>query len=72
MEDSSSAGATLAPTQFTRRAPSGATLGPAQVTRLAPEARESQWQVAFLLLGGVLLLYDAVGFGLYQFFTFVF
>ena len=57
MKASSSAGATLAPTQVTRR---------------APEARESHRQIAFLLLGGTLLLYSAVGFGLYEFFTFVF
>ena len=50
----------------------GATLAQAQVTRRAPEARESQGQIAFLLLGGTLLLYSAVGFGLYEFFTFVF
>jgi hypothetical protein len=49
-----------------------ATLAPAQVTPRAPEARESQRHVAFLLLAGVLLLYGAVGFGLYEFFTFVF
>ncbi len=50
----------------------GATLAPAQVTRRATEAHESQGQIAFLLLGGTLLLYSAVGFGLYEFFTFVF
>ena len=32
----------------------------------------SQRQIAFLLLGGTLLLYSAAGFGLYEFFTFVF
>jgi len=72
MKASSSAGATLAPTQVTRRATDGGTLAPAEVTRRAPEARESQGQIAFLLLGGTLLLYSAVGFGLYEFFTFVF
>ena len=50
----------------------GATLAPAQATRRAPEPRESHRQVAFLFLGGALLLYSAVGFGLYEFFTFVF
>ena len=49
-----------------------ATLAPAQVTRRVPEARESHRQVAFLLVGGTLLLYGAVGFGLYEFFTLVF
>ena len=72
METSSSAGATLALAQVTRRATDGGTLAPAEVTRRAPEARESQRQVAFLLLGCTLLLYGAVGFGLYEFFTFVF
>ncbi len=72
METLSSAGATLAPAQVTRRATDGGTLAPAEVTRRAPEARESHRQVAFLLLGGTFLLYSAVGFGLYEFFTFVF
>ena len=49
-----------------------ATLVPAQVKTRAPEARESNRLVVFLLLGGVLLLYSAVGFGMYEFFTFVF
>ncbi len=57
MKASSSAGSAQASTQVTRR---------------APEAHESQGQIAFLLLGGTLLLYSAVGFGLYEFFTFVF
>ena len=52
-------------------APVGGTLAPAEVTRPAPDAQESQRQIAFLLLGGTLLLYSAVGFGLYEFFTFV-
>ena len=72
MKASSSAGATLAQAQVTWRATGGGTLAPAEVTRRAPEARESQGQIAFLLLGGTLLLYSAVGFGLYEFFTFVF
>ncbi|CAN5810680.1 hypothetical protein BH18ACT13_BH18ACT13_19480 [soil metagenome] len=72
MEATSSAGATLAPAQVTRRASVGATLARVQVTQRAPEARESQRQIAFLLLGGTLLLYSAAGFGLYEFFTFVF
>ena len=61
METSSSAGATLAPAQVTRRATDGGTLAPAEVTRRAPEAHESHRQIAFLLLGGTLLLYSAVG-----------
>ena len=72
MEATSSAGARLAPAQVTRGATVGGTLAPAEVTRRAPEARESHRQIAFLLLGGTLLLYSAVGFGLYEFFTFVF
>jgi hypothetical protein len=60
MEASSSAGAKFAPAQVERRA--------------TPEARQSDGQGAFLalLFGGVLLLYAAIGYGLYEFLTFVF
>jgi hypothetical protein len=72
MEASSSAGATRAPAQVTRPATMYGTLAPAEATQRAPETRESHRQIAFLLLGGILLLYGAAGFGLYEFFTFVF
>ena len=72
MEASSSAGATLAPAQVAWRATDGGTLAPTDVAPHAPKAQESQGQIALLLLGGTLLLYSAVGFGLYEFFTFAF
>lgn len=50
----------------------GARLAPAQVIPRAQEARESDRQVVFVLVGGALMLYGVVGFGLYELLTFVF